>query len=56
MLYIVNFDIKDSARAEQFAQQLNEVGETLLFMPRCYFLKTNESVSPDFVTQKTRIL
>lgn len=30
---------------EQFAQQLNEVGETLLFMPRCYFLKTNESVS-----------
>lgn len=45
MLYIVNFDIKDSARAEQFAQQLSEVGETLLFMPRCYFLKTNESVS-----------
>ena len=36
MLYIVNFDIKDLARAEQFAQQLNEVGETLLFMPRCY--------------------
>ena len=32
MLYIVNFDIKDLARAEQFAQQLNEVGETLLFM------------------------
>ena len=32
-------------RQEQFAQQLNEVGETLLFMPRCYFLKTNESVS-----------
>lgn len=46
MLYIVNFDIKDSVRVEQFArQQLNEVGETLLFMPRCYFLKTNESVS-----------
>lgn len=45
MLYIVNFDIKDSARVEQFAQQLNEVGETLLFMPRCYFLKKNESVS-----------
>ena len=41
----MNFDIKDSARVEQFAQQLNEVGETLLFMPRCYFLKTNESVS-----------
>ena len=45
MLYIVNFDIKDSARVEQFARQLDEVGETLLFMPRCYFLKTNESVS-----------
>ena len=34
--YIVNFDIKDSARVEQFARQLDEVGETLLFMPRCY--------------------
>lgn len=33
MLYIVNFDIKDSARVEQFAQQLNEVGETLLLCP-----------------------
>lgn len=33
MLYIVNFDIKDSARVEQFARQLDEVGETLLLCP-----------------------
>lgn len=44
MLYIVNFDIKDSARAEMFAKRLNEAGEALLFMPRCYFLKTAERI------------
>ncbi len=44
MLYIVNFDIKDSARVEMFAKRLNEVGEALLFMPRCYFLKTDKSI------------
>lgn len=54
MLYIVNFDIKDSARVEMFAKRLNDVGEALLFMPRCYFLNADESISGTSIYNKLK--
>lgn len=45
MLYILNFDIKDSSRTELFTQKLQGFGDCVLFMPRCYFLIAKEDIS-----------
>lgn len=40
MLYIITTDIKDPTRAENFTHNLKEYGEYISFMPKCYFLST----------------
>lgn len=42
MLYILNFDIKDSTRIEPFIQELGKFGEYISYMPNCYFLKAKD--------------
>lgn len=54
MLYIVNSDIKESSRAEAFAQQLNEIGEYLYFMPKCYFLRTGGNMSSSDIYKRLK--
>lgn len=40
MLYVINFDIKDNSRLDSFLQKMNEMGESMTYMQRCYFLRT----------------
>lgn len=54
MLYIINSDIKENSRTEAFSQQLSEVGEYLYYMPKCYFLKTGDSISASDIYKRLK--
>lgn len=54
VLYLLNFDIKDSARTDLFTQQLHEIGKCILFMPRCYFLKTTGIITGKDIYQRIK--
>ncbi len=43
MLYIVLYEIKDTQREAQFLTKLNELGSSVLFLPRSYFLKSEQN-------------
>lgn len=49
MLYIVNFDIKDIDRKDLFTQHLQQLGECVLYMPKCYFLKTRPTIDGKYI-------
>lgn len=54
MLYILNFDIKDSSRVELFNQKLNSFGEGNLFMPKCYFLKAGDELKAEDIYKQLK--
>jgi hypothetical protein len=54
MLYFIAFDIKDTKRAESFILQLEDFGEYISFLPRCYFLKSNTELQRNDLYKKLK--
>lgn len=48
MLYTVIYDIKNSEREEIFLEELQKIGDNVLFMQHCYFLSSEENRNPIF--------
>lgn len=43
MVYIVNYDIKDSERKDAFLNEAKKIGETLQFLPHGLFVYCNNT-------------
>jgi hypothetical protein len=43
MLYTITYDIKDSKKEEVFLKNMGKYGEIVMFMPRCYFLNSDQT-------------
>jgi hypothetical protein len=41
MLYTITYSLNDKAKEESFLKELKSLGDAVMVMPHCYFLRSN---------------